>query len=344
MAGEVRARLITEKFLLLAIRDWLRKLGIVSYETIKMRDGNSPPTVGTFAWDLTAPSYLSCMVKSDKYGHVKPGFVACDVFLGGELEQVGIKPFINKCVTLRKLQNVGSCLQIFIANQYLPDAFQDLKKHGIIPATPSNLFGKEVAAGLMELTQVLRNAVRSALDPNSFDRLFQALGRIEGAAIQLRGTLFEYLVADVARKTISSSVQMNRVIKLPDAREAEADVIAISDRFSVTFIECKGYHPNAEVPESLVERWLCHRVPVFYKWTLEHPDLKTLKKSFQLWTTGSLSDEALGKIEKAQKEIKQSRYTIELHLGHQILETCKSTKDYALASAFRKHFMKVYEA
>ena len=341
MANDVRARLLTEELLLIAIRDWVRKLGIVSYDNVKTRDGDSQPRVGTFAWDLTAPSYLGFMAKWDKDGRVKPGFVACDVYLGNEVGGMGIQPFINKCVTLRKLRNVGSCMQIFVADRYSQDAFRNLKKHGIIPATPSNLFGEEVAEGLATLSQVLRDAAKTAIDPERFDLLFRKLGKIEGASTQLRGTLFEYLVADVVRKTISSHVWMNRICKLPDGRKAEADVVAIKDGVSVTFIECKGYNPSAQVPDAYLKRWLQHSIPSFYKEIRTHPDWKDLKVYFQFWATGSLSDAALAMIESAQKEIKAARYKIKLCLGPQILEICKSTGDEGLVTAFRKHFMKV---
>ena len=206
------------------------------------------------------------MVKSAKPGHVKPGFIACDVYLGdGPVDKNGIQPFINKCVKLRMLRNIGSCMQIFVADEYTQDAFQDLKNHGIIPATPSNLFGKEVGEGLTALFQVLRDAARKAIDPESFDLLFRTLGKIEGANTQLRGTLFEYLVADVLRKKrCARQVRMNRIFKSPDAKKAEADVIAIEGSLlRSSFIECKGYNPDAEVPDKHVERWLNHQVPVF---------------------------------------------------------------------------------
>lgn len=57
--ARLKARLTTEKILLLAVRDCARKLGIGSYEKIALRDdAGGPPRVGTFAWDLTGPSYL----------------------------------------------------------------------------------------------------------------------------------------------------------------------------------------------------------------------------------------------------------------------------------------------
>ena len=341
LEAEVRVRLITEEILLTAIRDWVRKLGIVSYDTVTIRQGETQPTVGTFAWDLTAPCYLGCMVKFGKDGNVKPGFVACDVYLGDKMSPAGIQPFINKCVTLRMLRNVGACMQIFVANEYSEDAFKLLKKHGIIPATPRNLFGKEVAEGLATLPQVLRKAAASAIDPEGFDQLFRKLGKIEGASNQLRGTLFEFLVEAVVRKTISTEIRRNRVFTI-NGKKAEADVIAIRENQSVTFIECKGYNPDSETPTDKLRRWLDHRIPVFFKAIKSHPDWRNLEVFFEFWTTGSLSDEALTIFENAKTTNKPSRYKIELRQNSNILEVCEATADKGLVTAFRKHFTNLY--
>lgn len=342
IAVDVRARLITEKFLLFAVKDWLKKLGIASYDKVETREGENQPRVGTFAWDLTAPSYLGFMVKPGKNGRTKPGFVACDVYLGEVMNLEGVKPFTNKCVTLRALPSIGTCMQILVADKYTKDAFKLLKQRGIIPATPRNLFGEDVAEGLTALFQVLRKAAETAIDPERFNQLFNKLGKIEGASSQLRGTLFEYLVADVLRKDGSTQVRMNQVFKSNDGKEAEADVIAIKENKSVTFIECKGYNPDSEVPDNHLKRWLRRSVPIFFKHIKTHPDWKNLKVHFEFWTTGPLSDEALKMFDTAQKRVKESRYTVKLHLGDQILKTCESTNDNGLVTAFRKHFMKIY--
>ncbi len=343
IVADTRVRLITEKLLLLAIKDWLKKLGIVSYDTVKIREvGTQLPRVGTFAWDLTAPSYLGFMVKSGQNGEKRPGFVACDIYLGNEMNLAGIKPFINKCVTLRALRNIGACVQIFVAGKYTQDAFNLLKQRGIIPATPGNLFGKEVAEGLTALSQVLRKTAETAIDPQQFNQLFEKLGKIEGAAGQLRGALFEYLVADVLRKNGSTQVLMNQVFKLANGKEAEADVISIKDNRSVTFIECKGYNPDSEVPDKYLKRWFSHSIPIFFKWIKAHPDWRNLEVCFEFWTTGSLSEETLMMFNANQKKIKKSRYTIELRLGREILRICESTKDSGLVNTFQKCFMKIY--
>lgn len=74
-AAEMRARLITEEILLSAVRDWLRKLGIASFNLVSTRTDATLPQVGTFVWDLSAPSYLGPMVRFSREGKPKPGFV-----------------------------------------------------------------------------------------------------------------------------------------------------------------------------------------------------------------------------------------------------------------------------
>ncbi|MDY0415972.1 MAG: hypothetical protein RBQ83_13805 [Pseudomonas sp.] len=336
----IRVRLITESFLLAAVSDWLRKLGVVSYGKVATREDDSLPRVGTFAWDLTAPSYLGPMVKATKDGKDKPGFVVCDVYLGDSVTIEGVKPFINKCRTLRSLRNVGSCLQIFAAEKFNSDAFQILKKNGIIPATPANLFGEEVAAGLRELSAVLNKAATlSTIDPAKFDDLFSKLGKITGASNQLRGTLFEYLAAELMRKSGASLVRLNRIYK-NSMGVAEADVIAERQDLSVTFIECKGHDPYGQTPHSEVKRWLQHNVPIFFRIRNEHQDWKNIPAHFEFWTTAPLTQESLDLLERAKSEIKATRYTISWRVGPEILTLCQRTNDDGLINAYRKHFMK----
>lgn len=339
-AGNFQPRLLTEKMLIAAVADWLRKLGIASYDRVLTRDGKDLPIVGTFAWDLTAPSYLAPMLRFKKDGEGKNGFVACDVLLGKPVDAAGIQPFIHKCQTLRQLRNIGSCLQIFVADGYTNDAFQIAKRAGIIPATPISLFGREVAEGLQELTQVLSKAAASIIDVDAFGDLFKKFSKIEGAAIQLRGTLFEFLAADIARKSMApTSVTMNRIFK-NDLGTAEADVVAIRENHRVIMIECKGYSPYAQIPDQYFKRWLQHNVPVCFKAVKAHPDWHNLPVHFEFWATGSLSAESLALYEQAKATIKPSRYTIELKMAPDVLAQAKQTSDKNLIQSIEKYYMR----
>jgi hypothetical protein len=340
----MRARLVTEEILLTAVSDWLKKLGIVSYGKVATRTGQLLPKIGTFVWDLSAPCYLGHMVRQGADGKPKPGFVACDVYLGEDMTAAGVMPFLRKCVMLRSLRKVGPCMQLLVAKRFEHDAFQLLKQYGVIPATPANLFGDEVAEGLNQLTTVLHNAALAVIDPAQFDELFSKLGKIEGAAIQLRGTLFEYLAAEIARRTISPDVKMNRLFKVADKGEAEADVVAVHNHHAITAIECKGYSPWSTIPDALFERWLHHNVPICFREIKQHPDWKTLDVHFEFWATAPLSDKAMALFTKAKKTVKPTRYSLELRLGPDLHALCKKIKDPSLLTAFEKHFMKPEKA
>jgi len=338
-AVEMRARLITEDILLAAVRDWLRKLGIASYKLVATRERDPLPQVGTFAWDLSAPSYLGHMVRYTKDGKSKPGFVACDVNLTGDMSATGVMPFIRKCVTLRALRNVGPCLQILVAERFDREAFTLLRSHGIIAATPASLFGKEIAEALRELTSVLVNAAHSLFDAERFDELFQTLGKIHGASNQLRGTLFEYLVADVAKRTGMGDVWMNRIFKVPDKGKAEVDVLAVRWNHSITAIECKGYSPRATIPDDLFRRWLQHNVPIAYKAMRGHPDYKNLPIVFEFWTSAPISEQSLALFETAKAALNENRYMIALRGPGDVTRICWDTNEASLINAFEKHFM-----
>lgn len=227
---------------------------------------------------------------------------------------------------------------MFVANRYSDDAFQLLKRNGIIPATPRTLFGEEVAEALAQLSSVLIGMAKWQISPDRIDEILKRLLKIEGAAIQLRGTLLEFMAAGYWRRE-ADNVWMNRILKSQGA-EAEADIIAIKDQTSVTFIECKGYNPYATLPDQEAKDWLQKRVPTLYKAAREHPDWRNLPVRFEFWTSAELTSEAMNLLETARATINPKRYSIVIRQGPEILDAFERGRDKTLAIAFRKHFMR----
>lgn len=337
---DIRARLVGEAILLKAIRSWVQRLGLGSYDKIAVRDeGATQPKVGTFAWDLSAPSYLGAMVEWTTGGRPKPGFIACDVLLGVEVDEAGLRPFINKSTTLRSLGRIGRCLQIFVAERYTRAAFELAKKNGIVPATPDSLFGREVAEGLAQLVEVLRQAAHFAIRPEVFGEVFSRLAKIEGAATNLRGALFEFIAAEMARQMIASHVRINVIFKAPTGEKAEVDVLAEKSNQSVTFIECKGYQPFGTIPDDLIEKWLKKTVPLVYQEARRHPDWKSLKLRFEFWTTGKLSDRAIEMISTAQRNIRPGKYSVGFCDADAVHAAARELGDKGLLNTLEQHFL-----
>ncbi|MFJ9535157.1 hypothetical protein [Herbaspirillum sp. NPDC101396] len=337
--ARMRARLRTEEVLLGAVRDWARDLGFVSYQKVAVRDQSEDekqPRVGTFSWDLTGPSYLSPMVQWNGTTP-KPGFLACDVLLGTNIREEHIRPFINKCKTLRNLKNVGRCLHFFVADGYHPDAFLLARSEGIVPATTETLFGKEVAAALTKLANLLADIYPSASGLERLDEIFTNLSHIEGAAVNLRGALFEYLVAEYVRTSeASSEITMNQVVRDEMGAKAEVDLLVRHYNNPIRFIECKGYRPGGTVSDADVERWLNDRIPLIRRAAAVTSDWRDAPHIFEFWTTGKLSENALAMIAAKQKEVR--KFKLLLVSGGELAKRVSQSNNTSLKNTFRQHF------
>lgn len=338
--AKMKGRLIAEKVALLAVRDWSRNLGMVSYDAVETRedeDLETLPKVGTFNWDLAGPSYLFPMREYIDTA-LKPGFFVCDLALSGIVSVDQLAGFVNKCVTLRSLKKVGRCLQVFVAERYSDEAFDLLREKGIIPATTESLFGRDVAQALKSLCAVLTDTAKLTQNPEALDKIFNDLSRIEGAASTLRGSLFEFAVAQIARSTFPGhSQEMNRIVKDSIGAEAEIDVLAHRPNHEVVFIECKGIHPISTLSDEEVEKWLDKRIPVIRGFVKAHSEWSSLAHRFELWTSGKLSDAAMALVNAAQA--KSPKLDIQLRDANYVLAQALASKDTGLLKAYKQHFV-----
>jgi|LNAP01.1.fsa_nt_gb hypothetical protein len=336
--ARMRARLHTEQVLLGAVKDWARNLGLVSYNKVEIRDeGGRQPKVGTFHWDMAGPSYLGPLAKRAANAKPKPGFLVCDVLLGVNVSSVELRPFINKCTTLRSLTKVGACLQIFVADGYAPQAYALAKEQGVIPATTETLFGVEVAKALRELAELLRDVYPRAGTFEKVDAVFAQLSHIEGAANNLRGALFEYLVAEIVRtNSVHDTIQMNEVLR-SDSGSAEVDVLVEHRNQSVRFIECKGYRPGGTVPDEMVERWLEDRIPLLRKAAASNTFWQKCRFEFEFWTSGTLTPAAEALV--AAAAARTHKYAIKLVSARDLATLGKASNNTALKKTLQEHFL-----
>jgi len=336
--AKLRARLRTEQILLAAVRDWLRNLGLVSYGAVEIRDENpAQPRVGTFNWDLTAPSYLPAFTSLENKSTLKPGFVACDVLTGINVSVEALEPFLNKCKTLRALPKVGRCLQILVADGYTKEAFQRAKNEGIVPATTETLFGTDVARALRELTSLLADTYHRPGTFEKVDEVFKRLTHIEGAALNLRGTLFEFLAAETVRlETGLANIRLNEQLRHVDGRGVEVDVLAVRHDHNVTFIECKGYKPGGLVPDENVDRWLDDRIHLLNEIADDERFWRNCRRVFEYWTTGRLSPEAQEKFARIAAQTK--KYDVVPVDSDEVQRRVNATNNAALKRTLKQHF------
>jgi hypothetical protein len=321
-----------------ALVQWAQNLNLVSYDAVRTRsDGTTElPAISNYLFDITAPSYLSPLLTSGPSGN-RQGFFACDVLLGTRVSLTQAKPFIAKCQSLRSLKNVGRTLFVFAASQFEKDAFLELKRHGIIPATPGNLFGEEVARSLSELNQFLDyHFVQNTECTNKIDSIMTSLAHIQGAAAQLQGALFEYLVAEVVRQD-GGEVEIGRLCKAANGKKAESDVCVTKRHKEVRFIECKGYKPYSTVKHDDIRNWVGKQIPVFRDQA--RSDFPETKIIVELWTTGKFSPESRQSLEQAiQDNETRKRCEIRVLEAHEVHQKFLDSKNKNLLDVYEKHF------
>jgi hypothetical protein len=337
--AKVRARLIAEGILLDSVKEWLRRLGMASFNKVKVRGvPGDVPMVGTYAWDLTAPSYLGPLSAWSKDGVLKPGLIACDVLLAGSLGLASAEAFLYKVDALKALKKLGKTLFIYVSEHFSAEAFQEMRSAGILPATPETLFGKDVAAGFRELSKVLAEAAVKSVSPDRFDMLFSSLGKLEGAVGNMRGSLFELLVAEVTRRNHPAPVELNKICKGKEGARAEVDVWLVIPNREARFIECKGHAPGSAIDDDEIEQWLNKRILTVRQHVDQYLEPKPSKLVFELWYTGALSSEAFARIERT-REANQKKFEITLVGPEDIRAEVRALNDISLLRTFEQHFL-----
>lgn len=341
--NDLKARLIAERFLLSSVKTWIQNLGLGSYNQVATRDekgDDEPPSVSSFAWDLSAPSYLHPLLQFNNTDKPKQGFMVVDVFLGSSVTVEGLRPFIKKCESVRAQRNSARCIQMMVADEYSKDAYDLAKRHGFIPATTRTLFGKDVADGLMELIAIFRNISWTDIDAQKVDSIFEKLGKLPGAVAQLRGDLFEFIAADYMRKTFAhQSVKMKQIYKTRLSEKAEVDVVVVTNSRTVIFVECKGYAPYNEIPDDFVDRWLTKTIPRVREYALEHPEWRNYTFEFEFWTTGKISKVAIENINKFQAEVSPNKYRLLHRDASELYKMFRNCNDKSLFDIFNVHFL-----
>ena len=331
----MRARDLTERILLDGMREWSRKIGLASYNAIRIRGDEDLRPIGPFAYDFAGPSYLLPL----QGANTNPGFVVADVFAEGILTVNEIQFFIRKARMLKSTLKNISVLSIIVAEGFSGDALTAGHASGIMLATPKDLFGKQVGEAITSLCAVLKNAAKYASSsPERLTQLLDNLFDIEGRSRNLRGVLFELVVGYLARRS-AVSIDMNILAKDPmTGKSAEIDVQAITHQTSsVTAIECKGKEPGGSLSLVEVEVWL-KKIAIFRTHYGMHNTLREAKHSFEIWTSGTIDNDALALLEEEKKQ--RVKAPIDWKDGDAVLALAIAGKEKGIADALNQHFFK----
>lgn len=331
----LKSRATVERIILDGMRDWARNIGAASYNQIAVRGEETLKPVQQFRFDLVGPSYLLPLQRSDRRS---PGFLVADVFSDGELDEFHVRYFLRKAKALHATLSSATILPILVANEFTPDALRAGHAAGVLMATPKTLFGKRVGEALRTLLTTLNNAAAyaSADSPNRLIALIDTLKDIEGRSQNLRGPLFELLAAYLVRRDAVSIDVGVRVRDPKTAEAAEIDILKVLQMASqFVAIECKAREPGGIVEVDEVQHWL-RKTSVIQNGLRQNRD-REAEVSFEIWTTGDFSAEALNLL--IDQKAARTRSRIDWKSGSDVLALATRLRERAISEVLRQHFL-----
>lgn len=336
--ARIHATLLAEFVALQACRDWARKLGLGSYGKFKLRGEADLPIVSGIAWDMCAPSYMRPLARMQN-GSIKPGFFVCDINLNGPTTDDLVKLFVRKHSLASAPQNVAPIMPFLIGDVFTQSAFDLARQSGIAATTIENMFGRETAKALRDLVELLSNSgATAAVNPAHLYEVMNALTKIEGAANNLRGALFELAIGSLAKDIEGGYLVVGEKRReIYSGQKAEIDVLLDRpDGKSILVVECKSKIPGASVSQEEVQHWLENRVPLIHKILDQDGRYDTRMHRFELWTNGPLHKDALSWLEKQNTDF--GAYTVGWKDGAALKTYANQAKSPAIRKILKEHY------
>lgn len=334
-----RSRIVAEDLLLEGFREWLRKLGLASYNAIDIRDIQKAPQFSTFFWDICGPSYLLPLVKNSATNPAEgiPGFVVADVFCDGELSVKNIQYLLRKVHVLKSQKNLARFLPFILAEGYTREAIHAGHKSGIVMATIKSVFGEEVAGLLKSLIITLKNAAEvAASNPDQISKFIDGLRNIEGKSINLRGALFEMIVGYLVREVEGNSIDIGEVVFHPETgKPAEIDVRRVKEHQQCWCCECKVRSAGTYIDTSIVNKWLSQigRIKAYHR---SERRFRNCKLGFEFWTNVEFDAEALELLK--QEKAKRKKIDLEWRDGKAVRDYAKRASNRGILKTLDEHY------
>ncbi|WBX72877.1 hypothetical protein PG913_08160 [Tenacibaculum pacificus] len=320
---------VAKNFILIQFNDWSRKIGLVSYNSSKFYS-----EFGKYQFNFVSPSYIGTLPKNNKTNLI-PGFVVADILIGNTVNENQIEFFLNKIKAIKYQKNISNFIPFLIVESIDTKSLNKLKSQGVVIGFVNELFGDNYKELLNSLINLVTNAgAILKKNPEAYLDLISKLNKlVDGKTNNLRGDLFE-LAVGYYQGRICKSIDIGKIINY-EGLQREIDVFGFTE--SEIFIsECKGY--NHKVSKEEVEIWLSEKTTIIRKWVLDNYMLRDKNLTFEFWSTGGFTDEAIEFLTK--KKEKTKKYKIDFFDLNDMLNKSRELKSKKFTEILREYYTK----
>lgn len=291
-------KLELEQSLLTGFLDWLRNCFLLSYESNTLRSSATTATpFNQSLWDIHGPIYCGPLTKDESLRRI----ITTEDFLVGEILVFRQYNVNDAEAIIERVKNVIhrwrtiSLTAVVLAPSLSGPAWKQLRELGIVPIVLRQVFGRNIEELLRRFSNVLSAKGETTERVDEIEKSLELTkGTVadEGLLGNLKGTLFELLIALALQTEGFDTTLQKTVRKLDEGKQYEVDVTAIRGESLCKLIECKGRHAGykeniAELKRHFDKR--CKAASDPYGW-----DVTKLydKVEAVFMTSGQLDDEA----------------------------------------------------
>lgn len=318
----------TKNIVLSQFSNWLKNIGLSSYNLIKLNG-----SVSGFNFALTAPTYINGFVQYQNKTP-QPGFLIVDVLIGNSINLNEIDFFIQKIDAIRGSNSNIRLLPIIIVDRVELNAFEKLKHKGVMIATIKEIFGEQYNELMKNLINIITNAgAILKKNPEEFIKLMsQLIKMVEGKTFNMRGDIFELAVGYYYSKKCQS-IDIGKKFRTAEHKSYEIDVLAIYED-KIRVVECKGY--NYPIDDEYIKNFLSIKILAARRWLEEvYPNRNYI---FEIWSTGGFTEESIDLLSTAKNKTK--KYELNYYNQSDIIEKAKELNSKKFSEIIKDYYLK----
>lgn len=300
----------------ITVEDFFKKNSLGSYNKFEQYGNFSG-----YLWDITCPSYLLPFRKITN-NKIIPGFLVADILPEKNISESQVRYFIEKIESLTHKKNVRPFLPFLIGEHFSEDALILLREKGVCVTVFDNLLGKSTADLLRDVISTMEECKSKITEDNSekIAKILKSILVYEGKTINIKGSLFEMLVANITYILTNGFVKIGKQIDF-NGEKAEIDIFCEKGLSEFLIIECKAHKANITKDE--IDRWN-NRITLVYKWIQSINDYKNRAVTFEYWCTSDYEKDALTLLQSMKK---CKKYHVEYKNFNDIKNLCSKTPE-----------------
>lgn len=260
-------KLELEDELINSICTWLQHVYLFPRDTRKVREDSFNAIKFNQNWfDIQGAVYLGHRTERGSIKQSSQSFLVADILVYRRASEPDVDSFLCRINDLRNRWPKLLFAPVFISAGFSENAWNSLRKNQIAAVTTSDVFGRSLNSLLQLFEKIIAAKGIGDLSGDAISKFLEMSASItdvtntvhagaeEGVVANLRGTVFELIVA-IYYKNRGFDVTLQKFVEKSDGSgRMEIDILAVKSGQHAILVECKGRVKHAQEDEAQIKR------------------------------------------------------------------------------------------